>query len=40
LLEEVKISKKYKQYNEDTNKKNLDAWLKNHGSKKFLIWKF
>jgi hypothetical protein len=25
LLEEVKISKKYKQYNEDTNKKNLDA---------------
>ena len=28
LLEEVKISKKYKQYNEDTNKKNLDALIK------------
>jgi len=28
LLEEVKISKKYKQINEDTNKKNLDALIK------------
>ena len=28
LLEEVKISKKYKQYNEDTNKKNLDTLIK------------
>ena len=28
LLEEVKISKKYKQYNKDTNKKNLDALIK------------
>jgi hypothetical protein len=40
LLENVKISKKYKQYNEDTNKKNLDALIKEPWFQQIFDMKF
>jgi len=40
LLETVKISKKYKQYNEDTNKKNLEALIKEPWFQQIFDMKF
>ena len=40
LLENVKISRKYKQYNEDTNKKNLDALIKEPWFQQIFDMKF
>ena len=40
LLENVKISKKYKQYNEDTNKKNLDSLIKEPWFQQIFDMKF
>ena len=40
LLVNVKISKKYKQYNEDTNKKNLDSLIKEPWFQQIFDMKF